>query len=70
MAANSRLGQAKKWRPANWDAIVKEANPNYPQLFETGADAILEALKEDKSTTYSDGSNPSVPKGWLIFLEE
>jgi hypothetical protein len=59
------------WRPDNWEGILREIcgeNPHpYGTLYvETGANAILEALKQ---LDLSKHSKPPV-HGWLVFIPD
>lgn len=66
--------QVEKWRPEGWvNPYSDYFNPprvllSRLEVFEAGADAVLEGLKRDKETAYIDRYNE--PKGYLVFIPE
>lgn len=61
------------WRPKNWKNPYRD--PSYREKFETGADAMLDALKAEGTYTGDKFSNIMGKlirnrKGWLVFIPD
>lgn len=67
------------WRPLNWEddkfhrcMELTEGGGSYRdiyEVFEAGAEAMLEALKEKGVKGYGNVVDGVAPAGWLVFIE-